>query len=32
FDLFRTVLKGAVDYWLQAKGQPPAAPGSPRVK
>ncbi|MEU2754386.1 response regulator [Streptomyces albidoflavus] len=32
FDLFRTVLKGAVDYWQQAKGQPPAAPGSPRVK
>ncbi|OWA02248.1 response regulator [Streptomyces sp. CS227] len=32
FDLFRTVLKGAVDYWLQAKAQPPAAPGSPRVK
>ncbi|MCS0603512.1 response regulator [Streptomyces sp. LP11] len=28
FELFRTVLKGAVDYWLEAKGQPSAPPGS----
>ncbi|MFG3103625.1 response regulator [Streptomyces sp. NPDC048182] len=34
FHLFRTVLKGALDYWLEAKGQPPTSPGgsSPRVK
>ncbi|MEU6404240.1 response regulator [Streptomyces sp. NPDC046985] len=34
FELFRTVLKGAMDYWLEAKGQPPVPPGesSPRVK
>ncbi|MEU4086243.1 response regulator [Streptomyces aureus] len=28
FELFRTVLKGAIDYWLEAKGQPSAPPGS----
>ncbi|MEU6565355.1 MULTISPECIES: response regulator [Streptomyces] len=34
FHLFRTVLKGALDYWLEAKGQPPAPPAgsSPSVK
>ncbi|GAA5062903.1 response regulator [Streptomyces similanensis] len=34
FDLFRTVLKGALDYWLEAKGQPPGLPGdyAPSVK
>lgn len=35
FALFRTVLKGAIDYWQQTKGQTDseaAAPGSPSVK
>ncbi|MFF7966489.1 response regulator [Streptomyces sp. NPDC007903] len=31
FDLFRTVLKGALDYWQQKKGQS-AGPSSPSVK
>lgn len=35
FALFRTVLKGAIDYWQQTKGQAEpdvSAPGSPSVK
>ncbi|MEW2167856.1 response regulator [Streptomyces sp. NPDC007084] len=35
FALFRTVLKGAIDYWQQTKGQEDSgagAPGSPSVK
>ncbi|MEV8129011.1 response regulator [Streptomyces sp. NPDC085944] len=33
FHLFKTVLKGALDYWLGTKGQPPAPGGSaPSVK
>jgi CheY-like chemotaxis protein len=35
FDLFRTVLKGAVDYWQQTRRQPPSGQGAavpPNVK
>ncbi|MFJ4715183.1 response regulator [Streptomyces sp. NPDC088785] len=34
FHLFRTVLKGAIDYWLESKGQPsaPSAGSPPSVK
>ncbi|MEV5654005.1 response regulator [Streptomyces sp. NPDC052291] len=29
FHLFRTVLKGALDYWLESKGASPAPSGGP---